>query len=149
VNTTPFFQPEPVAVIVVAGRPWTTSVTLDGARFFASVYVTWNANDVVGLPEPGAAPPTVSVERGVWLPQLAAATGDAVRTKATRLAASASPSDNARDSAAADRDGRNTLDGASLDSQVFIGNVRRPSEAVLGPIAGTGRYLRISRGPIA
>ena len=53
------------------------------------VNVTWNENDVDGVPDPGEAPPTVSVERGDWFPQLAAATGEAVRNSAPTLTASA------------------------------------------------------------
>ena len=88
-NTTPPCQFVPVAVIGVDPSPPTTRVTLDGGRAFVSVNVTWKAKDVVGVPDPGAAPPSVNVERGDWLPQPAAATGAAVTTSAARFTASA------------------------------------------------------------
>jgi len=79
----------PVGVIGVLGRPGITRTTLDGGRFFASQYVTWKAKVVLRLPDPGVAPPAVNVVLGDGFAQLAAATGEAIRKSAPRLAASA------------------------------------------------------------
>jgi hypothetical protein len=100
---------------------------------------------VLGVPEPGDAPPAESVVWREAVPQFAAATGEAVKTKAPKLASVANAKQSATANELPTREGRFTRD-ESLVIGLTIRNVRSPRSGVLGPIAAPARYVRTSRG---